>query len=53
LLGESAADSRLHDVLKNVLGEQYERLLAATGQSDLGPILDPHFAASRGVAFDC
>lgn len=32
-LGESAADSRLHDVLKNVPGEQYERPLAATGQS--------------------
>lgn len=51
-LGESAGDEFLHGVLKKVLGEQYDRLVATADQSSSG-VITPLFAASRGVAFDC
>jgi hypothetical protein len=52
LLGESADNARLHDVLKKVLAEQYERLVASASRSGLG-VPNPLSAASRGLAFDC
>jgi hypothetical protein len=52
LLGESAGDHRLHDVLKEVLGEQFGRLAATVSDGHMG-ITGPLYAASRGVAQDC
>jgi hypothetical protein len=52
LLGESAGDQRLHDVLKEVLGEQFGHLATTVGDGRMG-ITDPLYAASRGVAQDC
>jgi hypothetical protein len=52
LLGESVNDRQLHHVLKNVLGEQYDKLVTAATRNEIGTI-DPVFAASKGVAFDC
>jgi len=52
LLGESAGDQRLHDVLKAVLGEQFGRLAPTVSEGRMG-ITDPLYAASRGVAQDC
>jgi hypothetical protein len=52
LLGESAGDQRLHDVLKDVLGERFYRL-ATTVSGEHTKNIDPLYAASRGVAEDC
>lgn len=52
LLGESAGDRRLHDVLKEVLGEQSGSPVT-TVSDGRRRIIDPLFAASRGVAQDC
>jgi len=52
LLGESAGDRRLHDVLKEVLGEQSGSLVT-TVSDGRRRVIDPLFAASRGVAQDC
>lgn len=52
LLGESAGDRRLHDVLKEVLGEQSGSLVT-TASDGRRRMIDPLFAASRGVAQDC
>jgi hypothetical protein len=52
LLGESADDQRLHDVLKDVLGERFYRL-ATTLSGEHTKNIDPLYAASRGVAEDC
>jgi hypothetical protein len=52
LLGESAGDQRLHDVLKDVLGERFHRL-ATTVSGEHTKNIDPLYAASRGVAEDC
>lgn len=52
LMGESASDRRLHDVLKEVLAEQPSDLV--TTLSDERPmIIDPLFAASRAAAQNC
>ena len=49
LMGESASDRRLHDVLKEVLAEQPGDLV--TTLSDERPmVIDPLFAASRAAA---
>lgn len=54
LLGESAGDRRLHDVLKEVLGEQLVTAVSDRhGRNTGNNIIDPLFAASRGVAWDC
>jgi hypothetical protein len=47
LLGESARNSRMQNVLRNVLGERYNSLATIDGY--VGAI-DPLFAAARGVA---
>jgi len=52
LLGESAGDQRLHDVLKDILGERFYRL-ATTVSGEHTKNIDPLYAASRGVAEDC
>ena len=52
LLGESAGDQRLHDVLMEVLDEQFGRLATTVTDGRMG-IIDPLYAASRGVAQDC
>lgn len=52
LLGESAGDQRLEDVLKEILGEQSGRLFSSVSDRRTKPI-DPLFAASNGVAQDC
>ena len=52
LLGESAGDQQLEDVLKEVLGQQLRSLLAAAHDRS-GGVTNPLFAASRGVAQDC
>jgi hypothetical protein len=52
LLGESAGDQQLHDVLKDVLGERYSRL-AITVSGEHTKNIDPLYAALRGVAEDC
>lgn len=52
LLGESAGDRLLHDVLKEVLGEQPGTLVTHVGERH-ARIIDPLFAASRGLAEDC
>jgi hypothetical protein len=52
LLGESVGDQRLHDALEEVLGEQFGRL-ATTVSDERTEIIDPLYAASRGVAQDC
>lgn len=52
LLGESAGDLRLHDALRRVLGEQYGRLVKAASESR-SSFIEPLFAPSRGVAWDC
>ena len=52
LMGESASDRRLHDVLKEVLAGQPGDLV--TTLSDERPmIVDPLFAASRAAAQNC
>ena len=52
LLGESAGNSQLHDVLKEVLAEQYIPLVTTASENSKSAI-DPLFAASRGVALHC
>jgi hypothetical protein len=52
LLGESAGDSQLNDVLKKVIREEDGRRVVTASQSGSDAI-DPLFAASRGAAFDC
>ncbi len=52
LLGESASDRRLHDVLMEVLAEQSGSLVTAA-YDERPRVIDPLFAASRGVAYDC
>ena len=52
MLGELADDTLLHDVLKEVLGQYFGRLSAATSMARPSSI-DPTFAASRGLATDC
>jgi hypothetical protein len=47
LIGESAKDSRMQDVLQRVLAERYSSFATTSGYS--GPI-DPLFAGSRGAA---
>ena len=52
LVGESASDRRLHDVLNEVLAEQPGDLV--TTLSDKRPmIIDPLFAVSRAAAQNC
>lgn len=51
IIGESAGDPRLHDTLRRVLSEQLEPV--TTVKSGFSPPIDPVFAASRGVAWDC
>ncbi len=52
LLGESESDRRLHDVLREVLAEHFGSLVT-TANGERPRIIDPLFAASRGVAYDC
>jgi hypothetical protein len=53
LLGESAGNSQqLHDVLKEILGEQYIPLVTTVSESRTS-VIDSLFAASNGVAQDC
>lgn len=52
LLGESAGDRRLHDVLNEVLGEQSGNLVTTVSDGRTR-IIDPLFAASSGLAQDC
>lgn len=52
LLGERADDPWLHDVLKDILREQYGSLATTPSQARMNTI-EPLFAASRGVAQDC
>lgn len=52
LLGESADNSQLHDVLREVLGGQYIPLVT-TANENRKSVIDPLFAASRGVALHC
>ncbi|KAL8723922.1 MAG: hypothetical protein Q9166_008220, partial [cf. Caloplaca sp. 2 TL-2023] len=52
LIGESAGDKQLQDVLKEVLSEQSDSLLKGANERRTG-VIDPIFAASRGVAYDC
>ncbi len=52
ILGESAGDPLLRDVLKEVLGQRYPHLFTAPEQKSMG-VIDPLFAASRGLALDC
>jgi hypothetical protein len=49
LLGESAGDSQLNHALKKVISEEDGRRVGQGGPD----AIDPLFAASRGVAFDC
>lgn len=49
LLGELARDRQLREVLDEVLGKHFPRLIDTT-RAD---IVDPLFAASRGTARDC
>jgi hypothetical protein len=50
LLGESAGDPQLHDVLKKIIGERYGRLMATVDNSGLG-VIDPLFVGARGIAY--
>lgn len=52
LLGESADDRLLHDVLKEVLDEQSGTLITHVSERR-ARVIDPPFAASRGLAQDC
>ncbi|KAF2428644.1 hypothetical protein EJ08DRAFT_699061 [Tothia fuscella] len=52
VFGESADSSQLNRILKKVLGEQFERLTDSAHGNEYARI-DPLFAASRGVAYDC
>jgi hypothetical protein len=52
LLGESAADPRLNVALKDVLGEQFGRLVP-TAVDERAGVIDPLYVASRGVAQYC
>jgi len=52
LLGESAGNSQLHDVLKEVLGGQHIPLITTASENSKS-VIDPLFAASRGVALHC
>ena len=52
LLGESAGDPGLEVVLKEVLREQFDRLVTSVSDGRAKGV-DPLFAASNGVAQDC
>lgn len=52
LLGESADDRLLHDVLNEVLGEQSGTLITHASERR-ARVIEPLFAASRGLAQDC
>ena len=52
MLGESASNQRLINVLKDVLADQSNNLVATMDARQVGN-MDPVFAASRGVAWDC
>ena len=52
LVGESASDPRLHDILRQVLAKHYGHLADASDELFVS-LIDPLFAASRGVAWDC
>ncbi|KAM0700452.1 hypothetical protein Q7P35_012173 [Cladosporium inversicolor] len=49
LLGDSARDERLHLALKDVLGEQYDRLIASV-RDDGTPARDPQFRGAASAA---
>ena len=51
LLGESVGDRRLHEVLKEILGERSDNLVTTISDGRARTI-DPLFAASRGLAQD-
>ncbi|KAL8928487.1 MAG: hypothetical protein Q9208_001721 [Pyrenodesmia sp. 3 TL-2023] len=52
LIGESAGDKQLQDVLKEVLKERFDMLLKGANERRTG-VLDPLFVASRVVAYTC
>lgn len=52
LMGESASDRRLHDVLKEVLAEQPGDLVT-TLSDERRMVIDPLFATSRAAAQNC
>lgn len=52
LLGESAGDRLLHDVLREVLGEKSGTLVTHVSERR-ARVIDPLYAASRGLALDC
>ena len=52
MLGESASNRHVNNVLKEVLGDQSKTLVATMNAGGVGHI-DPLVAASRGVAQDC
>jgi len=52
LLGESANDAGLHDVLEKILGQKYGSYLETSSGAVSNPAT-PLFAASRAVALDC
>lgn len=49
LLGDSARDERLHYALKDVLGDQYDRLMA-TVRDDGTPARDPQYRGAASAA---
>jgi hypothetical protein len=51
MLGESAADPQLHNILKKVIGEPYDQLML-TADNGSHAIVNPLFAGSRGAAYD-
>ena len=59
LLGEKAGDALLHEVLKEVLGEEFGGRLSldggvrGEGGEECSGRIEPVFAASRGLAMDC
>lgn len=51
LIGESAGDKQLQDVLKEVLKERFDTLLKGVNERRTG-VINPLFVASRAVAYD-
>lgn len=49
MLGDSARDEKLQEVLKEVLGEQFETLAMAV-KSDEDDTYDPYYIAAAGAA---
>ncbi|KAL8758817.1 MAG: hypothetical protein Q9184_003812 [Pyrenodesmia sp. 2 TL-2023] len=50
LIGDSAGDKQVQDVLKEVLGAKSDTLFKGANERRTG-VIDPHFAASRGMAY--